>query len=138
MPASARLATVATVTGEERRGGVGGLLLARFELGDARFQLSELRLRALEQLLLHVEVLAQHEIQAVEPGGEQRLQISLDVLRRRAAQRLVDAGAQVIEEALVDHAGKVASRARTRSAHHPPASAPQKCIDALSLSQLFN
>src|SRR5688572_33323478 len=124
MPASARLATVATVTGEERRGGVGGLLLARFELGDARFQLGELCLGALEQLLLHFEVLAQHEIEAVEPGGEQRLQISLDVLRRRAAQRLVDAGAQVIQEALVDHP----SESSTRSAHSFGMHAPSWCM----------
>src|SRR5580765_2927312 len=104
MPASARLATVATVIADERGRAASRLLqLARLELGDTRFELGELRLRALEQLLLHFEVLAQDEVEAVEPGGEQGLQVLLDVLRRGAAQCLVDARAQVVQETLVDH-----------------------------------
>src|SRR6185436_16830086 len=107
MPASARLATVATVIAHERDGAASRLLrLARLELGNARFQLSELRLRALEQLLLHVEVLSQDEVEPVEPRGEKRLQVFLDVLRWRATQGLVDASAQVVQETLVDHAPK--------------------------------
>ena len=39
------------------------------ELGDARLQLRQLRLRTLEQLLLDLEILAQHEIQAREAAA---------------------------------------------------------------------
>src|SRR5688572_19703607 len=59
IPASARLATVATVMPYQRAAPRGRLLrFARLELGDARFELGELRLRALEQLLLHLEIFA--------------------------------------------------------------------------------
>src|SRR5678815_3617188 len=115
MPASARLATVATVIGDERRAAANGLLPrpAAFEFRDARFEFGELCLCALKQLLLHFEVLAQHEVEPVEPGREKRLQISLDVLRRGAAQRLVDARAQVVQETLVDHDRNLAPSFRT-------------------------
>ena len=86
---------------------------ARFELGDARFELGELRLRALEQLLLYLEILAQHEVEAVEPRGEERAKVFLYVLRRRVAQRLVDAAAQLVEEFGVDHYRKVPQALRT-------------------------
>src|SRR5687767_1780695 len=113
IPASARLATVATVIrfplGRETLPAAAGLL-ARFELGDARLEFGQLGLRALEKLLLHFEVFAQHEVEAVEPGGEQRAQILLDVLGRRTAQRLVDLLAQFLKQAGVDHGWNLAQR----------------------------
>src|SRR5687768_5271423 len=72
MPASARLATMATdkrisllCCGESNARLARGF--TRLELGDARFELGQLGLRALEQLLLHLEVLAQHQVQPREP-----------------------------------------------------------------------
>jgi hypothetical protein len=55
---------------------------ACFELCDACFQRSELLLRAREKLALHVEVLAGHDVEAVEERDQQRVQILFEVLRR--------------------------------------------------------
>jgi hypothetical protein len=88
-------------TDKRRCGGAG--LLARFQLGDARLELGELGVRALQNLLLHLEVLAHHQVEAVEPGAQERAQVFLDVLRGRVAQRFVDALAQLFEDPLVDH-----------------------------------
>src|SRR5262249_40099860 len=57
-----------------------GLVAFTFELGNARFQLGQLLLRALEELLLHLEVLAQHQVEPREPRSEHRLQVLLDIL----------------------------------------------------------
>src|SRR5437868_2631583 len=106
MPASARLATVATVIGSHLSQWRGtpqrpdGLLLRLLELAYALFQCGELGLRLLEQLSLDLKVLAQYDIHAVEPAGEERSQVLLDVLRRGVAKRLVDARAQVVEQCL--------------------------------------
>src|SRR3954470_18304073 len=60
----------------ERRGLTPDVLrLAGFERSESRLELAELQLRALQQLLLHFEVLAQDEIEAREPGGKHRLQV---------------------------------------------------------------
>ena len=115
IPASARLATRRDRHRIPPQGGTLQLLVAfTFELGDARFELGELLLRALEQLLLHLEVLAQHQVEAREPRGEQRLQVLLDVLRRRIAERLADALVQLVEKSLVDHGREVPHRSRAR------------------------
>src|SRR3954469_802154 len=107
MPASARLATVATVMdsylsqGRRTLQPQRGLLLLGFEFAHALLERGELCLRVLEELPLRVEVLAHHHIHAVEPAGEERAQVLFDVLRRRVAQRLVNAFTEVVEESLV-------------------------------------
>src|SRR5687768_11058471 len=97
IPASARLATVAIDkrlppfrSSEGSNASSAGRFTLRLELRDARLELGELGLRALEQLLLHFEILAQHQVQPREPGGKQRLQVLLHVLCRRAAERVAD------------------------------------------------
>jgi len=91
----------------EERGEAAGGLLARLELGEPSFELGELRLCALEELSLHVEVLARHEVQPVEPARQQRAHVLLDVGRRRGAKRIVNAPAQILEQLFVDHASKL-------------------------------
>src|SRR2546423_1176617 len=104
IPASARLATLATdIRVPPARRNASSLVAFTFELGNARFELGELLLSALKQLLLDFEVLAQHQVEARESGGEHRLQVLLDVLRGRIAERLADALVQLVEKSLVDH-----------------------------------
>src|SRR6266851_5623214 len=78
----------------------------RLKLRDPRFEFGELGLRALEELFLHLEILAQHQVEPVEPCREQRPQVALDVLRRRIAQRLAHPLVQLLERPFVDHAGE--------------------------------
>src|SRR5688572_23479481 len=116
IPASARLATVATVMRDKRGAPRARLLrLASLELGYARFELGELRLRALKQLLLHLEVLPQHEIEPLEPARKQSAQIFLDVLCGRVTERFVDSAAQLFENFRIDHPAKVSHQRRARS-----------------------
>jgi len=70
------------------------------------------------------KVLAQHEIEAVEPRHKQRAQVLLHVLRGRVAQRFIDTAAQVVEKLRVDHDPKVPHRARA----HTAANAPRQCL----------
>src|SRR5580765_5286110 len=86
-----------------RRRNASALVAFTFELGDARLELGELLLGTLKELLLNLEVLAQHQVEPREPRGEHRLQVLLDVLRGRIAERLADALVQLVEESLVDH-----------------------------------
>src|SRR5438552_2822063 len=82
----------------ERRGFTPGVLrLAGFELSEPRLELGQLRLRSLQQLLLHFEVLAQDEIEAGEPGGKHRLQVPLHILCRGVAQGFAYPLVQLIE-----------------------------------------
>src|SRR5262249_14236451 len=92
------------------------LVAFTFELGNARFQLGQLLLRALEELLLHLEVLAQHQVEPREPRSEHRLQVLLDILGRRVAKRLADALVQLVEKSLVDHVGE-ATAPKSSAAH---------------------
>src|SRR3954463_7898695 len=111
MPASARLATFATAmthtSPEESNASRASrftwrlALCALLELGHALFEGGELCLRFVQQLALNVEVLAHHNVHAVEPAGEERSEILLDVLSRGIAQRFVDARAEVVEQRLV-------------------------------------
>ena len=55
----------------------------RFELGDARLQRGELRLRALQEPSLHLEILAQDHVEAIEEGGEQGAQVFFEILGGR-------------------------------------------------------
>src|SRR5688500_15109965 len=109
MPASARLATVATDKrfspgyAQASNARSGWRFTARLELGNAGFELGELGLGALEQLLLHLEIFAQHQVELRESCGKQCLQVLLDVLRRRTAESLADPLVELIEEALIDH-----------------------------------
>src|SRR5262249_59094865 len=62
-------------------------VLALLELGEASFHLLELRARALEHGALHVELLASHELHALEPAMQQRLEVALEILAERAQVR---------------------------------------------------
>lgn len=81
--------------------------LARLELADARLELRELGKRSLEQLLLYLKILARHEIEPVEPRGEESAQVLLYVLSGRVTQSLIEAAAQIVEKLRVHHAPKV-------------------------------
>jgi hypothetical protein len=63
--------------------------------------------RALEQLLLHLEVLARDEVETVEPSRQEHAHVFLDVRSRRAAQRVADTLIEVVEQASVDHLREV-------------------------------
>src|SRR5262245_30594390 len=97
-----------------RRRNASGLVAFTFEFGDPRFELGKLLLRALEKLLLNLEVLAQHQVEPREARGEHRLQVLLDVLRGRIAERLADALVQLVEKSLVDHEERLPHRSRAR------------------------
>src|SRR5204862_6742562 len=79
-----------------RAGLRGGLSFSLLELAHPRFERCQPVPRLLEQPLLRLEVLAHDEVHAIEPRGEECAQVLLDVLRRRVAQRLVDARAEVV------------------------------------------
>src|SRR5229473_339375 len=81
----------------------------RLKLQDPRFEFGELGLRALEELFLHLEILAQNQVEPVEPCREQRPQVALDVLRRRIAQRLANPLVQLLEQPFIDHGSKASS-----------------------------
>src|SRR5256885_13120223 len=108
MPASARLARVATVMTHTSPRQSNASRASRFtwrlalcallELGHALFKRGELCLRFVQQLALNLEVLAHHDVHAIEPAGEERSEIFLDVLSRRIAERFVDARAEVVKE----------------------------------------
>src|SRR5436190_5677246 len=113
-----------------RKRNVSALVAFTFELSNAHFELGELLLSALEQFLLNLEVLAQHQVEPREPGGEHRLQVLLDVLCGRVAERLADALVQLVEKSLVDHG---------REATAPKSSAARSRVHQLSaLLRLFH
>src|SRR6185436_10542198 len=85
-----------------------GLLF--LELRDSCLELSEFRLRTLEELALYFEILAHHQIHAVEPTREQGAEIFLDVLGRRIFQCVRNPLVQLLEQPLIDHAAKVTLR----------------------------
>src|SRR3954471_5414872 len=115
MPASARLATVATDIGttshrRATRTGRGGLPLAGvhsfFQLIQALLQLPELRLRVLEARFLELEVLSRDEVHALKPARQKCPHVFLEVLRRGIPQRLGKARVEVFKKAFVDHGRK--------------------------------
>src|SRR5579871_592946 len=117
MPASARLATVATdmnlavqrerATRRWRAGLLAAGRLSCLDACDAALELRKPGLRVFEKLLLHLEVLARNELEALEPAAEQCTQVLFDVLRRSAAQRLRDARRHVVEEAVFAHGDRL-------------------------------
>src|SRR5712692_4536782 len=87
----------------------------RLKLRDPRFESGELGLRALKELFLNLEILAQNQVEPVEPCREQRPQVALDVLCRRIAQGLAHPLVQLLEQPLIDHGGLRTSFGRPAS-----------------------
>jgi hypothetical protein len=89
---------------EEAPGGLLGRRLRRaasLEIAYPLFQLGKLRLRALEEAPLHVEIFARHELQAIEPARKHGPYVFLDIGDRAALQNAPDAFVQFVDEPLI-------------------------------------